>query len=279
MNQESGSEEEEDEESATEAPTLRPATVAIAPPVPSQPSPNQAESSGEETTTAVAESKPPATAHTQSLTGNIIYHDDPESLDEPNRPSGGSPPGYPPAPIDLLANAIDTLTTQHLLPLAGIPNVARIAAPPSPPHEDATENHAPEAYQEGLPSSAESSVQPIFAEGQQTSGVQILSDPEVPFPSASLQNESSAQPKFAKGQPTSIEQILSDPEVPFPSASIQNDPPAASIQTTLVEGAPSLIDEAIPVSTAVFPTKDNINTAAPPADLPIQGHKSEPPVI
>ena len=240
--QESGSEEEEDEESATEAPTLRSATVAIAPPVPSQPSPNQAESSGEETATAVAESEPPATAQTESLAGNITDNDDPESLDEPNRLLGGPPQGYPPVTIDLLANATETSTTQHLPPLADIPTVARSAAQPSPPHEDATENQAPEADPEGPSSKTESSVQPIIKN-------------------------------------TSSEQILSDHEVPLPSASVQNDLPAASSPTTLVEGAPSPIDEAIPVSTAVFPNKDLINEAAPPVDLTVQGQNSEQPVI
>ena len=243
--QESGSEEEEDEESASEAPTLRSATVATAPPAPSPPSTNQAESSSDETATAVAESEPPATAQTESLAGNVTDHDDPDFLNEPTCPLGGPPQGYPPVTIDLLVNAAETSTTHHLPPLADIPTVARSAAHPSPLPEDATENQAPEADPEGPSSKTESSVQPIIA----------------------------------KSKNTSSEQILSDHEVPLPSASVQNDLPAASSPTTLVEGAPSPIDEAIPVSAAVFPNKDLINEAAPPADLAVQGQNSEQPVI
>ena len=231
---------------------MRSATVAIAPPIPSQPSQNQTESSGEETATAVAESEPPATAQTESLAGNITDNDDPESLDEPNRLLGGPPQGYPPVTIDLQVNATETSTTQHLPPLADIPTVARSTVQPSQLQENANENTAPEADQEGLPSKTESSAQPIFAEGEQTSSKQILSDPEVPLSSA---------------QPASV------------SAERSDDPIAASIQTTLVEGAPSQPDEAIPASTAVFPNKELTNEAAPPADLNIQGQKSEPPVI
>ena len=231
---------------------MRSATVAIAPPISSPPSQDQSESSSEESATAVANSEPPAAAGAESLAGNVSDNDEPELLSEPNRPLGGPPQGYPPVKIDLIINATEKSTSQELPPLAGIPTAARSEVQHAQLQENATENTTPKADHEGPPSKAESSAQPIFAEGEKTSSQQILSDPEVPLPSA---------------QPVSV------------SAERSDDPIAVSTQTTLVEGAPSQTDEANPVSTAVFPNKELINEAAPPADLNIQDQKSEPPVI
>ena len=251
-NQEGESEGEEDAGSTTETPAPRSATVATAPPISPPPSQDQSESSSEESATAVANSEPPAAANAESLAGNVSDNDEPELLSEPNRPLGSPPQGYPPVETDWIVNAVEKSTTQELPPLADIPTVARSDAQQAQLQENAVENTVPNTDQEEPASKAESSAQPIIADGEKTSDQQILSDPEI-----SLQ---SAQP------------------VPV-SAERPDDPIAEPAQTTFVDGAAPQTDEANPASTAVFPNEELINEVANSAGFDIQDQQSEPPVV
>ena len=173
-------------------------------------------------------------------------------LSEPNRPLGGPPQGYPPVQIDLLINATETSTTQHLPPLADIPTVARSDAQQAQLQENSVENTVPTTDQEDPASKAESSAQPILADGEKTSGQHILSGPKISLQSA--------------------------PPVPV-SAEHPDDPIANPAQTTFVDGAAPQTDEANPASTAVFPNKELINEVANSAGIDIQDQQSEPPAV